>query len=115
MRVMPLLAVVVAIGLSSIILAGFGLNFTEQAQLEDKLESESGENRTVEPQKDTGFLSFVGSSIDQLGELVDLITDLPEALAGLGLPRPAAQAIGIAIQITIAIALIQIALQYTIK
>ena len=115
MRVMPLLAVVVAIGLSSIILAGFGLNFSDQTQLEDDLASESGENRTVEPQQDTGFLSFVGGAVDQLDELFSLITGLPGALNNLGLPWPAAQALGIGIQISIAIALIQIAIQYTIR
>jgi hypothetical protein len=115
MRVMPLLAVVVAIGLSSIILAGFGLDFTEQSDLEDTLDEKSGEERDYEPDQDTGFLSFVSDAITQVGDLARLAIFLPGALADLGLPGPAASAIGIGVQLTITLALIQIGIQYTIK
>jgi len=115
MRVLPMLAVVVAIGLSSIILGGFGLQFTDQTTLEDKLDEKSSEERNYEPEVSSGFLSFVTNAISQVGDLARIAVFLPGALNSLGLPGPAANAIGIGVQLTITLALIQIGIQYTIR
>lgn len=115
MRVLPMLAVVVAIGLSSIILAGFGLDFTDQSDLEDQLDDKSSEERNYEPEVSSGFLSFVTNAISQVGDLARMAVFLPGALNSLGLPGPAASAIGIGVQLTITLALIQIGIQYTIR
>lgn len=115
MRVMPMIAVVVCLGLSTIILGGFGLNFADQSGLEDQLADKSSEERNYEPEVSSGFLSFVSNAISQVGDLARIAVFLPGALEGLGLPAPAANALGIGVQLTTTLALIQIGIQYTIK
>ena len=128
MRVIPIIAVVVALGLSFSVLGALGVSEIvgsgEPTQVEQEInertdepgsDSTDGDERTLEPNEESGFFSFAVSAVDNMRDLFGLVFYLPSTLADLGMPFAAAQALGRGIQLVSAIGLIQVALQYTIR
>ena len=129
MRVIPIIAVVVALGLSFSVLGALGVSDIigsgEPTQVEQEINERTDEpgsdstddddERTLEPNEETGFFSFAVSAVDNIRQLFGLVFYLPATLADLGMPSAAAHALARGIQLVSAIALIQVALQYTIR
>lgn len=127
MRIIPIIAVVVALGLSFSVLGALGVSEIvgsgEPAEVEQAIDEQtdppgsdsSGDGRTLEPNEESGFFSFAVSAVGNMRDLFGLALYLPSTLADLGMPFAAAQALGRGIQLVSAIGLIQVALQYTIR
>jgi hypothetical protein len=121
MRMMPLLAVTVAIGLSMMILGGLGVtDWYGQAgdsRLPEDIEQSSSQDNTLEPDEgdNGGFFSFVVSGLRQIRDLVGLLLFLPSTLNSFGAPPVVSRAIGHGIQLIITIGLVQVAIQWEVK
>lgn len=121
MRMMPLLAVVISLGLSMMILGGLGvsdyLGDGGQVGLEEEIESQANSDQSIDPEEgdDGGFLSFVVSSISQMRDLTKMMVFLPSTLESLGAPAVVARAIGHGAQLVIVVGLVQVALQYNVR
>lgn len=122
MRMMPLFAVVVAMGLSITMLGALGVSgyFGEtDTGLGDEFEGEAelDPDQTIgaEEGDDTGFLSFVIGGAREITNLVGLIVFLPSTLQSLGFPGAASRALGHGIQLVITLGIIQVYLQWEVR
>lgn len=121
MRMMPLLAVVVAIGLSMLILGGLGVTdyygSGGSTGLEDEVAQEAGENESISPEEgdDGGFFSFVVGALGQMRDMVGLLLFLPGVLRSWGVPPVASRAIGHSVQLIITVGLVQVAIQWEVR
>lgn len=127
MKVVPIIAVVVSLGLSFSVLGALGVSEIvgtgEPTEVEQAIDEQtdvpggnsSGNGRTLEPNEESGFFSFAVSAVANMRDLFGLVLYLPSTLADLGMPFAAAQALGRGIQVVTTIGLIQVALQYTIR
>jgi hypothetical protein len=121
MRMMPLLTVVVALGLSMMILGGLGvsdwLGTAGSTGLEEDIEDSSSQDNTLQPEEgdEGGFFSFVVSGLRQIRDTVSLLLFLPSTLNSFGAPPVVSRAIGHGIQLIITIGLVQVALRWEVK
>jgi len=121
MRMIPLLAVTVALGLSMMILGGLGVTdwfgTSGETGLQDEIEDSSSQDNTLEPDEgdDGGFFSFVVSGLRQVRAMVGMILFLPSTLNSFGVPSPVSRAIGHAVQLIITIGVVQVALQWEVR
>ena len=122
MRMMPILAIVVSLGLSMMVLGGLGVSdyFGDGGQvgLEDEIEDQAqDQNSSIDPEEgeDGGFLSFVVSGLGQIRSLMGLTLFLPSTLESMGAPTVVARALGHGTQLVILVGLVQIAIQFRIQ
>jgi len=121
MRLIPILAVVIAIGLSMFVLGGLGVSqhfgSGGETGLQDSIQEEAGENESIQSDESSegGFISFVVGAIGQIRDMVSLILFLPSTLQSWGVPGAAASAIGYGAQFVIALGLIQVALRWEVR
>jgi len=121
MRMLPLLAAVVALGLSMMMLGGLGVTdyFGDSGEsgLQDEVESEAGENETIqsEESQEGGFISFVVGAIDQIRDMATLMLFLPSTLMSFGVPEIVARAVGHGTQLLISLGLVQVALRWEVR
>lgn len=120
MRMLPVLALVVSLGLSMMILGGLGVDqFGNEGEvgLEEDINESTDDQTTVNPQEGEsgGFISFVISALAEMRDLMALAFRLPAVIESFGAPTIVARAIGHAIHLILAIGLIQIAIQYDIR
>lgn len=121
MRMMPLLATVVAIGLSMMILGGLGVTDYYgdggETGLQGAVEEQAGQNDTISPNEgdNGGFFSFVVGALGQMRDMVGMLLFLPSTLQSFGVPDVAARAVGHAIQLIITVGLVQVAIQWEVR
>lgn len=121
MRMMPLLAIVVAMGLSMMILGGLGIsghfgNDGDVGLEEDINESAQGDAK-INPNEGQsgGFISFVVGALGEMRDLMSLAFRLPAVIESLGAPPIVARAIGHTIHLVLVVGMVQIAIQYNIR
>ncbi|SNZ06173.1 hypothetical protein SAMN06269185_1074 [Natronoarchaeum philippinense] len=122
MRVMPLIALTVGLGLIITLYTGLGMMSMSGPSVESGLsdEVEDTANETQNPNIDPdeggsgGFLSFAVSALSNLKSLFMVPVYLPTTLQSLGAPAPFAEIVGRGIQIVIGVGLIEVALRYDI-
>ena len=125
MRMMPVLAATLALGLAVGIVGGLGLSLSPgggpaegEEALSEQVADEAGEDGSLEPEDGTetgGMLSFAISAVAELRRVVGILMFLPAALRDLGLPAEAARALGHGVQVVVAIGLLQATLQFNIR
>jgi hypothetical protein len=121
MRTIPILAVVVALGLSMLILGGLGVSdhFGDDGAtgLEGEVEQQAGENESISPEEgdDGGFFSFVLGALGQMKDMFGLLLFLPSTLESFGVPAIVSRAVGHTVQLIITLGLVQIALQWEVR
>lgn len=119
-RMMPILAALVALGLSFMILGGLGISdYTGsdgQTGLQEEIEDQAGQNESIQSEESSegGFISFVIGAVSQVRELAGLILFLPGTLMSFGMPPVVARAIGHGTQILVTLGIIQVALRWEI-
>lgn len=120
MKMMPLLAIVVALGLSLTVLAGLGVDeFGDSGEtgLQEEVNDSTEGNESIDPDEgdDGGFFSFVVGGLGQMRDLMGIALFLPGTLRSLGAPAVIATAIGRGTQLIILVGLVQVALQFDIR
>lgn len=121
MRMMPILAVVVALGLSLTVLAGLGISdeFGDDGDvgLSEEINDTANQDEAVSPDEgdDGGFFSFLVDGLATIRNMMGIVVYLPSTLESLGAPAVLARAIGHGSQLVIAIGMVQVALQYDIR
>jgi len=122
-KMLPILGVVVALGLSMTVLGGLGVsdelgNTGGDSALESEV-NETTENSdgdvTSETGSSGGFISFVTGAISELRDMLGLVLFLPSTLQNLGLPGIAAAALGRGAQLVISIGLLRVAVENRIE
>lgn len=120
MRMMPLLAIVVALGLSLFVLGGLGVSqfgSGGEVGLQEEVNDSTKDEESIDPEEgdDGGFFSFVVGGLGRIRELVGIALFLPSTLRSLGAPGVLASAVGRGTQLIILVGLVQIALQFDIR
>jgi len=122
MRMMPLVAVAVALGLSFMILGGLGVTDWFGNTGESGLENEVGRSAgsaggDLDPQTgdDGGFFSFVVGALRQVRGVIGVVLFLPSTFRSMGAPDVVAEAIGRGIQLVVAIGMVQVAIQWEVR
>ena len=122
MRMVPLLAITVCLGLSLFMLGGLGvsdhLGESGQTGLEQEVADQAEQNESLDPDEGDeggGFFSFVVSGLSIVRQMVSMMLFLPSTLMSFGVPEVAARAIGHGIQLVIMLGLVQVALQWEVK
>ena len=125
MRMMPVLAGAVSLGLAIAIIGGMGLSLSpgsgaggNETALAQNVTDFDEDEPSLEPEEGTdgsGFFSFAVGALSTIQDMVGMLVFLPGVLADLGLPSEAARALGHGIQFVIAVGLVQVALQYDIR
>jgi hypothetical protein len=122
-RVLPLVALVVSLGLVLGMFSMLGIfdvsGATVDSGLSDEVEetAEEQEASNIDPDEggQGGFLSFTVSAISNLKSLIMIPVFLPSTLQSLGFPSAFATAVGRAVQFVIALGLMQIATRGEIR
>ena len=122
MRMVPLLAVTVCLGLSLFFLGGLGVSdyFGEGGQtgLEEEIAEQAEEDESLDPDEGDdggGFFSFVVSGLSTIRSIASMMLFLPSTLMSFGVPEVVARGVGHGIQLVIVLGLVQVALQFEVK